>query len=355
MKIRGCSVILLLMITRGVDFNAQISDNDFVSALREQILWLPAGSQLNPLQRLNPIRPFAQWYYNRRMDRYLSRQIDQCFKAHIELDHKNELTSHKTHTVIGLALDKYLEKKSTSENVGNLDAKFKESAIYQLKGLILAGHGTTSNTLCFISHLLYTNPPTLEHIREEHDNVLGRDIDKTSSVIIGRPHVLNQLPYTIAVIKEALRLFPADSSPRRGDRRFSLTEDGRQYPTEGCMVWTVHQALHRDPRYWPQPDLFIPERWLVPEDDALHPVKGAWRPFEFGPRNCIGQELSILEMKLALVMTIRKFDFSARFEEWEQIHRRSGPKEINGERAYQTLDGTSRPRSGFPCRVTLRG
>lgn len=346
---------MLLMTTRGVDFNAQISDNDFVSALREQILWLPAGSQLNPLQRLNPIRPFAQWYYNRRMDRYLSRQIDQYFKAHIELDHKNESTSHKTHTVFGLALDKYLEKKLASENVGNLDAKFKESAIYQLKGLILAGHGTTSNTLCFISHLLYTNPPTLEHIREEHDNVLGRDIDKTSSVIIGRPHVLNQLPYTLAVIKEALRLFPADSSPRRGDRRFSLTEDGRQYPTEGCMVWTVHQALHRDPRYWPQPDLFIPERWLVPEDDALHPVKGAWRPFEFGPRNCIGQELSILEMKLALVMTIRKFDFSARFEEWEQIHRRSGPKEINGERAYQTLDGTSRPRSGFPCRVTLRG
>lgn len=125
------------MVTRGTHFNAQRSDNDFVSALREQILWLPAGSQLNPLQWLNPIRPFAQWYYNRRMNSYLSRQIDQCFIAHRQLDHKNESSGHKPHTVIGLALDKYLENQSPSENVGNLDAKFKESAIYQLKGLIL--------------------------------------------------------------------------------------------------------------------------------------------------------------------------------------------------------------------------
>lgn len=355
MKTRGCLLKSLLTITRNTHFNAQRSDNDFVSALREQILWLPSGSQLNPLQRLNPLRPFAQWYYNRRMDRYLSREIDNCFTSHRELDHKNGSSGNKSNAIISLALDKYFEKQPASASVSKMDASFKESAIYQMKGLILAGHGTTSNTLCFIYHLLSTNPSSLQRVREEHDNVLGSDTDKTSSVIVGRPHILNQLSYTLAVIKESLRLFPADSSPRRGGIGFSLTEDDRQYPTEGCMVWTVHQALHRDPRYWPQPDTFIPERWLTTEDDPLHPVKGAWRPFEFGPRNCIGQELSVLEMKLALVMTIRKYDFSARFEEWEEICRRSGPKTVNGERAYHSLDGTSRPRNGFPCRVTLRG
>lgn len=246
------------------------------------------------------------------MNKYLSSQIDQYFIAHKELNYKNESTGHKPVTVIGLAIDKYLENQSLPKNVRN---KFKESAIYQLKGLILAGHGTTSNTLCFISHLLSNNLPNLQHIREEHDNLLGRDIDKTSSVITIKPHVLNQLPYTLAVIKESLRLFPADSGSRRRDKRFSLTEDDRQYPTQGCMVWTVHQTLYREPRYWPQPDIFISEHWLVPEDHPLHPVKGAWRPFEFEPRNCIGQELLILKMKLALVMTIQEFDFSARFEE----------------------------------------
>ena len=325
-----------------------------MAALRQQILWLPSGSQLNPLQRLNPIRPFALRYYNRRMDRYLSREIDKCFASHNKADHENGPSSHNPKTIISLALERYLQKQPASENRSSLNATFKSFAMSQLKGLILAGHGTTANSLCFIYHLLSTNPATLQRIREEHDDILGADINQTSSIVIERPHVLNQLPYTLAVIKETLRLFPADSSPRRGDIGFSLTEDGRQYPTEGCMVWTLIQAIHRDPRYWPQPDTFIPERWLVSADDPLHPVKGAWRAFEFGPRNCIGQELSLLEMKLALAMTVRKFDFSARFEEWDQIHRRKRPTTINGDSAYQTLDGTNRPRNGFPCRVTLR-
>lgn len=112
------------------------------------------------------------------------------------------------------------------------------------------------------------------------------------------------------------------------------------------MPWTMSQAIHRDPRYWPEPDSFIPERWLTSKDDPLHPIKGAWRAFELGPRNCIGQELAMMEMKLSLAMTIRKYDFSARFEEWEQINK-CGPKTVNGESAYQALKGTNRPRDGF--------
>ena len=289
------------------------------------------------------------------MDQYLSREIDNCFASHSGVDHKNELSSRKPKTIIGLALDKYIQTRPASETLSSLNATFKNFAISQMKGLILAGHGTTANSLCFIYYLLSTNPLTLQRIREEHNDILGVDVDQTSLIITERPHILNQLPYTLAVIKETLRLFPADSSPRRGDAESSLIEAGRQYPTDGCVVWTLIPAIHRDPRYWPQPDSFIPERWLTAEDDPLHPVKGAWRAFEFGPRNCIGQELAMLEMKLALAMTVRKFDFSARFEEWEQTTRKKGPKTVNGESAYQTFDGTTRPRDGFPCRVTVRG
>lgn len=343
------------METSGARFNAQRSANVFVSALREQILWLPTGSQLNPLQRLNLIRPLAQMYYNRQMDRYLSREIDSCFASHKQIDTENMSSARKPNTIIGLALDKYLQQQPASENLDNMNATFKEFAISQMKGLILAGHGTTSNSLCFVYYLLSINPSSLQRIREEHDNVLGIEIDQTSSIITQRPHVLNELPYTLAVIKETLRLFPADSSPRKGEVGFSLIEGSQQYPTEGCMPWTVAQAMHRDPRYWPEADSFIPERWLTSKDDPLHPIKGAWRAFEFGPRNCIGQELAMMEMKLALAMTIRKYDFSARFEEWEQFNSKRGPKTINGESAYQALKGTNRPRDGFPCRVHVRG
>lgn len=287
------------------------------------------------------------------MDRFLCCELDKCFALYKKGDNGENFTGRKQNTIIGLALNRYLQKKPASETHDKMDQEFKIFAISQLKGLILAGHGTTANTLCFIYYLLSTNPSTLERVRNEHDSVFGTDIGLTSSTVMRDPHLLNQLSYTLAVIKEALRLFPADSSPRRGDTSFSLTENGQQYPTEGCMIWTLIQAIHRDPRYWPQPDTFIPERWLKSKEDPLHPVKGAWRAFEFGPRNCIGQELALLEMKLALVMTIRKFNIVATFEEWDRVHKKRGPRTINGESAYQTLDGTSRPRNGFPCRVNI--
>lgn len=317
------------------------------------ILWLPSGSELNPFLRWNLLRPFAHWYYTRHMDRYLSHEIDNCFAVNGEVKNGNSLSRQKPETILGLALDKYLEEKTVSETLSNYTA-FKGFAISQMKGLILAGHGTTANTVCYIFHMLSSYPSALQHVREEHNKVFGTDLDQTSSAIIQNPHILNQLPYTVAVIKETLRLFPADSSPRKGSIGFSLQEDGHQYPTHGCLVWSMPQAIHREPLYWPQPDKFLPERWLTSEDDPLHPVKGAWRAFEFGPRNCVGQGLSMLEMKLVLAMTIRKFDIRATFQEWETKKNQS-PQSVNGEKGYQVFDGTNRPRAGFPCRITMAG
>lgn len=63
----------------------------------------------------------------------------------------------------------------------------------------------------------------------------------------------------------------------------------------GVMVWPVSYALHHSPNLWPLGSAFIPERWLVKEGNPLFPVKCAWRPFEFGPRHCIGIELAMIE------------------------------------------------------------
>lgn len=297
--------------------------------------------------------PFAHWYYTRQMDRYLSREVDDCFALNEEVDYGNLSSREKSETIIGLALEKYLEGKTVLETSIHYTA-FKRLVICQMKGLILAGHGTTATTVCYIFHMLSKYPSSLQHVREEHESVFGTDINQTASAIIQNPHILNQLPYTLAVIKEIIRFFPADSSPRKGDIGFSLKEDGHQYPTHGCMVWSMPQAIHREPLYWPQPDTFLPERWLTSKDDPLHPVKGVWRAFEYGPRNCIGQGLSVLEMKLVLAMTIRKFNVRATFQEWE-IKQNQSPKSVNGEKAYQVFDGTNRPRGGFSCRITMAG
>ena len=94
-----------------------------------------------------------------------------------------------------------------------------------------------------------------------------------------------------------------------------MAEDDRAYSTEDCVVWSSFHMIQRSPDFWPRPDDFIPDRWLVQPDHELYSIKGAWRSFEFGPRNCIGQELSFFEMKLVLVLAVRQFDFSMSYDE----------------------------------------
>lgn len=283
----------------------------------------------------------------------MSRELQQCFVAYRDANQVAKAEEKRSKTVMDLALDKYQEEYPGSQATSDIDPNFKTFAINQMKIFMLAGHDTTSMTICYIFYLLASHPQPLEQIRAEHDEVFGSDITQIYARIVADPYTLNQLPFTVAVIKETMRLFPAASSTRAGEPEFSLSVDGRQYPTDGFIVWSLHQALHREPSYWPQPDDFIPQRWLVAKGDPLYPVTGAWRPFEFGPRNCIGQELAILEIKMVLVMTIRDFDVKACYEEWDHMKGRTGPKTVNGERAYQVLNGTTRPAEGFPCRVTI--
>jgi len=281
----------------------------------------------------------------------MGRELENRFAAHQEADGAKGATGGRSKTVVDLALDKYLEDQPGSLKNSGMDATFKSFAISQMKVFVLAGHDTTSSTLCYIYHLLSINASALTQVRAEHDRVFGSDLSRALPILTESPHTLNQLPFTTAIIKEAMRLFPAASSTRSGEPDFSLEEDSAYYPTDGFIVWSLHQAIHREPLYWPQPDTFIPERWLVGKEDPLYPVKGAWRGFEFGPRNCIGQELAMLEMRLVMVMTLREFDVKSSYEDWDRVHGKPGPKTVSGERAYQVLDGTTRPADGFPCRV----
>ena len=306
---------------------------------------------MNPFTRWNALRPFVNWYYSQLMDRYMGRELEHRFAIYKEIRETGGASDGRSRPVIDLALDEYLKGTARSDTSLPMDPVFKKSAISQMKIFILAGHDTSSSSICYIYHLLSTNPGALQKVRAEHDKIFGTDLIETENKIIQNPHTLNQLPFTVAVIKETMRLFPAASTIRFGEPGFSLAEDGHQYPGDGFILWSLHYTMHREPRYWPQPDTFIPERWLVPKDDPLYPVKGAWRPFEFGPRNCIGQELSMLEIKIVMVMTLREFNIKSSYKEWDQARGQQGTKSVNGERAYQVLHG--RPADGFPCKITL--
>lgn len=87
----------------------------------------------------------------------------------------------------------------------------------------------------------------------------------------------------------------------------------------------------------------------------LYPVKGAWRPaFDHGPRNCIGQGLVMVELRVILACITREFDFKPAYDDWDLLNPRKGVRTYRGERAYQVSDGVSHPVDHRPCKVSLR-
>lgn len=265
---------------------------------------------------------------------------------------------------MSLLIDDILHE-SGSDDPSHVKQTVKKAMASQLRGFLFAGHDTSSSALTYCFYLLSTHPAALDRLLAEHDIVFGAQPADALAQIHADPHKLNHLPYTTALIKETLRLFPPAGSMRVGRPGvFLVDETGRRFPTENCGVWTLSLAIHHDERYWVEPEAFLPERWLATgPDDPLYPgrTKDAWRPFEHGPRSCIGQTLALLELKIALVLTAREIKVVPAYREWDALHPKKGSgikgsvvNTVNGNRAYQAEKGAAHPADGFSVRVELR-
>jgi hypothetical protein len=309
------------------------------------------------------------------MNRYIQKVLDARFedlkRARLNPDISE---APKTKSIISLALDAYLANNSEKNLLEQprLDPHFSSFATSQIRLFLFAGHDTTSSSLIYTYHLLSKHPEALQKIREEHTAVFGPDPRAAAPQLRENPNLLGKVPYTYAVIRETLRLFPGASAMREGLPGVSITDrHGREYPTEGYHVWVVHQALHHNPRVWPRPAEFIPERWMVPPGHKLHPPPFAFRTFEHGPRNCIGQTLASMELQVALILTVRELMIRPAYEEFDaqrQRARNAGVggflrrlvgvrdeeiKTVRGERAYQIPNGGAHPADAYPCRVSF--
>ena len=302
-----------------------------------QVRWLTFGAEVNPFTRYNPIRPLVHWYNLRRMNNYVSQEVDNRFA---QIQTQGNHSAKRKKSIIDLVLMTDVAEKTASE-AGVMDSTFRKFTMSQIKLFLFSGHDITS-------YVLAIYPAILARVRAEHISINGQDASRAASVITSDPFLPSELPYTLAVIKETLRMYSAVSSIRAGEPDFSVHDDvDRLFPTNGFLVWANQQPIHRDPTYWEQPDDFLPERWLVTPGDPLHPVKGAWRPFEHGPRNCIGQELAILEMKVIMVMTVRRLKVELMYNESD---RAKGIRTVYGQRGYQIE--RAQPSDDLPCRVT---
>ncbi|WP_110515529.1 cytochrome P450 [Herpetosiphon llansteffanensis] len=192
--------------------------------------------------------------------------------------------------------------------------------------VFFAGHETTARTLSFLWYALANNPEVAERMQAEIDSVLG---DNPPTL-----ELLKQLPYTLQVIKETLRLYPA--APMYARDAVATDEfDGIKVPI-GARMTVMPYLTHRHPDFWDDPLRFDPDRWLPEREAQRHPF--AYHPFAAGQRICIGNNFSLFESHVIVAMLARHFAL----------------RNVPGHTPQIWMDGTLGSRNGLPMFITQR-
>ncbi len=165
----------------------------------------------------------------------------------------------------------------------------------QCTTLLTAGHETTASALTFTLYLLAHNPSVADRLAQEIADTIGTRQPEASD--------FRRLSYVRMVFAEAMRLYPPIwSSSRVVKHSYSI----RGYTvTPGTILEVCQYSVHRDPRFFPQPHRFLPERF-APANEASRP-KFSYFPFGAGPRHCIGENFAWTEGVLLIARIMQKW------------------------------------------------
>jgi len=191
----------------------------------------------------------------------------------------------------GDLLSMLLLAQDEDDRAGMTDKQVRDEALT----LLIAGHETTANALTWTWYLLSQNPEAEARLHAEIDGVLGGSSPAFDDV--------QRLPYTSGVFAEALRLYPpAWAIGRRAREDYSI--GNYTIPAKSILLMSPW-VVQRDPRWWPEPERFNPDRWH-PDEAAKRP-KFAYFPFGGGARVCIGERFAWSEGVLVLATIAQRW------------------------------------------------
>lgn len=212
-------------------------------------------------------------------------------------------------------------RDTEGDGSGMTDQQVKDEVLT----FFLAGHETTANALAWSWYLLAQHPEVADAVAAEAAALGARPLTAED---------VAALPYTRMVFAEAMRLYPPAWAVAR--RSLGPCEIGGFPIPADALVVLSQWVVHRDPRWWPDPHRFDPERWRSPDPER---PKFAYFPFGGGARMCIGEHFAWMEGVLVLATIAR---------EW-RMHLPAGAN----VRTQATI--TLRPRGGIPLVLQRRG
>ena len=212
-----------------------------------------------------------------------------------------------------------------ADHGGMTDRQLRDEVIT----LLMAGHETTAVALSWTWYLLSQYPEVEARLHAELAEVLGGRTPTAED--------LTRLTYTRAVFAESMRLYPPAWILER--RAVDDFEVGGYRIGAGAIVLMSQYIIHRDPRWWPEPERFMPERWLNDaEAETKERPRFAYFPFGAGTRICVGEHFAWMEGVLVLATIAQR---------WQLRH---DPTHRVEREALVTL----RPKYGMQMRLTRR-
>ncbi|WP_415189869.1 cytochrome P450 [Psychroserpens sp.] len=238
-------------------------------------------------------QPYLGWWFN--ASGTLSKHLDLSNEARVILKgivEERKSSNNRYDDLLDMLLEtKYDDGKGMSE----------EQLIDEILIIFTAGHETTSNALTFTFQLLAKHPEWQDEIYKEWLALGGDDADLMTRVSTSK--VCQQ------VLEESMRLYP----PAYFIDRVNIEADsfnGIAFESGCNLLFSVYE-IHRHPKLWERPNVFMPERFV----EGSRPFSSQYFPFGAGPRKCIGNNFAMFEMIIAVTELVSKFKMQADFNE----------------------------------------